>query len=126
MKVIKWIWQLPQNIVGLVATALFRGKYSKEDQVYYTSSSIGVSLGQYIIVKRYCRNDTIRHEKGHQKQSLILGPLYLIIIGLPSACGNIIDRVFHKKWSRQKRLDWYYSLPWEAWADKLGGVIKHW
>ena len=92
MKVIKWIWQLPQNVIGLIAIALFRGKYSKEDQVYYTSSSIGVSLGSYIIVKRYCRNDTIRHEKGHQKQSLMLGPLYLIIIGLPSACGNIIDR----------------------------------
>ena len=61
MKVIKWIWQLPQNIIGFIATALFHGKYSKEDQVYYTSSSIGVSLGSYIIVKRYCSNDTIRH-----------------------------------------------------------------
>ena len=65
MKVIKWIWQLPQNVIGFIATALFRGKYSKEYQVYYTSSSIGVSLGSYIIVKRYCSNDTIRHEKGH-------------------------------------------------------------
>lgn len=27
---------------------------------------------------------TIKHEYGHQLQSYILGPLYLLIIGLPS------------------------------------------
>ncbi len=122
MKLIKWLWQLPQNIIGLIATLVFRGIYSKTDKVYYTLSNIGVSLGSYIIVNKYCSLNTIKHEKGHQKQSLILGPLYLIIIGLPSACGNIIDRVFHKKWSIHARLNWYYSLPWEAWADNLGGV----
>ena len=122
MKLIKWFWQLPQNIIGLIATLIFRGIYSKTDKVYYTLSNIGVSLGSYIIVNEYCSLNTIKHEKGHQKQSLILGPLYLIIIGLPSACGNIIDRVFHKKWSIHARLNWYYSLPWEAWADNLGGV----
>lgn len=124
MKLIKWFWQLPQNIIGLIATLIFRGVYSKTDKVYYTLSNIGVSLGCYIIVNKYCNLNVIKHEKGHQKQSLILGPLYLIIIGLPSACGNIIDRVFHKKWSRHARVAWYYSLPWEAWADNLGKVAQ--
>lgn len=122
MKLIKWFWQLPQNIIGIVATFVFHGVYSKMDKVYYTLSNIGVSLGCYIIVNKYCSLNTIKHEKGHQKQSLILGPLYLILIGLPSICGNIIDRLFHKKWSRRARITWYYSLLWEAWADNLGGV----
>jgi len=52
---------------------------------------------------------------GHQKQSLYLGWLYLIIIGLPSVTGNLLNRVIDFD---------YYKQPWEAWADKLGGVKR--
>ena len=68
--------------------------------------------------------EVIRHEQGHQKQSLYLGWLYLIIIGIPSFCGNIFDRLFHRKWDVSKRYDWYFSQPWEKWADELGGVNR--
>ena len=77
----------------------------------------GVSLGKYIIFdnRRTIKDNDIKHEIGHQKQSLYLGWLYLIIIGLPSVTGNLIYRI--------KRFN-YYALPWEKWADKLGNVKR--
>jgi len=57
------------------------------------------------------------HEFGHTFQSLMLGPLYLLIVGLPSAiwanCG------------RYKKLREKYGVPYsflftEMWADSLG------
>lgn len=84
----------------------------------------GISLGKRIIIDSDSKinENTVRHEYGHQRQSLYLGWLYLILIGLPSACGNITDRTLHKKWSIKERNRWYYSQPWEKWADSLGGV----
>lgn len=76
----------------------------------------GVSLGKYIIFQKDCYDaQSILHEKGHQKQSLYLGWLYLLLIGLPSILGNLVHRVIKFN---------YYNQPWEKWADKLGGVIR--
>ena len=85
-----------------------------------------ISLGNYIFLDSdgNFSYKTIKHEFGHQKQSLMLGPLYLIIIGLPSIIGNIIDRIKHKYFRRHYDPDFYYKQPWEAWADKLGGVVR--
>lgn len=120
-----WIWQLPQNIIGLICTI----KHSKKEKcdtndgeavtVYYHNSfwRSAVSLGNYIIAdKLYSKNaEMVNHEHGHQIQSRILGPFYLIFIGLPSLVGNLVHRI-HKFP--------YYKQPWEAWADKLGGVKR--
>lgn len=87
----------------------------------------GISLGRRIIIDSDSRmtESTVRHEHGHQIQSLYLGWLYLIVIGLPSICGNIIDRTMHKKWTVKERIKWYYSQPWEKWADRLGGAARN-
>lgn len=123
-KVLLFIWQLPQNILGLLVI-LFTGAGKIKDGRYWVTgiSFFGVSLGNYVIFGDM--NDhyipveqTIMHEYGHQRQSKILGPLYLILIGIPSLLGNIVFRLF-KIDSRH-----YYKLPWEAWADKLGGVVR--
>lgn len=108
-----WIWQMPQNILGLLLTPLAR--YDYNTAVYVWSLKSGVSLGNYIFVNGDCTVKTIQHERGHQKQSLYLGPLYLILIGLPSLLGNLLHRVW--------KFD-YYKQPWERWADYLGGVVR--
>lgn len=114
-----WLWQFPQNLLGFIIIKL--GKANK----YYHITNIytchcfyaGVSLGKYIIFDNRCitEDNNIKHEMGHQKQSLYLGWLYLIIIGIPSVIGNLIYRI--KKFK-------YYELPWEKWADKLGNVKR--
>lgn len=132
MKILLYLWQLPQNILGLLVIFFTQARYNDIDDDernnYWLTRNyhFGVSLGNYIIFGNglISKND-VKHEQGHQKQSLYFGWLYLLAIGLPSFCGNIYDRLFHKKWNRFKRKIWYYSQPWEKWADKLGGVEKN-
>lgn len=114
--ILLYIWQLPQNIVGLLVVLFSRAKETFYVGVYTTDCKFGVSLGNYIIVNKDCNMRTIQHEAGHRKQSLYLGPLYLPTIGLLSAIGNLLRRVIVFD---------YYKLPWEAWADKLGDVNRY-
>lgn len=124
-KILLYIWQLPQNLLGLFVI-LFTGAHKTAAINEWIASKwphFGVSLGNYIIFGGAGGSvDSYKHEQGHQKQSMYLGPLYLLVIGLPSIIGNIFDRLFHKKWPVSKRVSWYYKQPWEAWANKLGGV----
>lgn len=125
-----WLWQLPQNLAGWCISrrsgSILMCEVNNEPvDIYFLKKFFGsaVSLGNYVIVQSTARSESdfwvaVKHEYGHQKQSLYLGPLYLIVIGLPSLAGNIYARIAHK--SRE----WYYSQPWEAWADKLGGVER--
>lgn len=126
-KFLMYLWQLPQNLLGILVIIFSKGKYeytTEEKDVYSTKQSFGVSLGKYIIVNNYGYGDTVKHEYGHCLQSEKLGWLYLLIIGLPSALGNLYDRIAHRSWNYRSRIKWYYSQPWEAWADKLGGVTR--
>lgn len=127
--VLLWMWQLPQNLFGL-AVLLFNKivhgcvKSQSIDGIGYYSvkhvNNCGVSLGNYILLDsdRSITEKAIHHEYGHQKQSLKYGWLYLVIVGLPSAIGNVYARLAHKD------SKWYYSQWWERTADKLGGVIR--
>ena len=122
VKVLLWLWQLPQNLVGVVTVFLLSAyrpivKDLPEIYIHYNTWFSGVSLGDFIILNGYCYTEnTVKHEKGHQKQSLYLGWLYLPLIGLPSVIGNLLHRLI--------KFD-YYKQPWEAWADKLGGVKRY-
>lgn len=127
--VLLFLWQLPQNVLGLTVILVVKAqKTPKYANVYIAEHfNFGVSLGNFIIFG--CKDYGIgfidvQHERGHTKQSLYLGPLYLLLIGLPSVTFNIYDRLFHKKWYYMERYDWYYALPWEAWADRLGHVKR--
>ena len=115
IKVLLYIWQLPQNLLGLLVIKCTKAQYSLP--CYKTNKyRFGVSLGKYIIIGGSFDDTTIQHERGHQKQSMILGPLYLLLIGLPSVVGNLVQRIW--------KFDYYKQL-WEAWADKLGGVKRN-
>lgn len=118
----KVLWQLPQTLIGALVVLITGAKWNKQYQIFETKYKIGVSFGIYIILYEYCGYKEILHEKGHSKQSLYLGPLYLLIIGIPSVIGNVVDRICHKV--NEKHSCWYYSQPWEKWADKLGGVKR--
>jgi hypothetical protein len=137
---ILWLWQFPQNFLGFIFTRfadtsttvnVFDSKIGSVPVWYMPLFRSGVSLGDYIILDNVyitCpANELSRivsHESGHQKQSLMLGPLYLIAVGFVSAARNIWDRLFHGKWDGQKRTEWYYGGWPEKQADKLGRVER--
>ena len=69
----------------------------------------------------------IKHEQGHCRQSVMLGPLYLVVVGIPSALLNALTRLQSSRYDLLKRIGheayWnYYKVYPERWADRLGGV----
>ena len=132
-RILSEIWQLPQHIIAYVIMLIncksIKLMVSKDGISHYLVDHLfdnAISLGNYIFLDSdgNFSYKTIKHEFGHQKQSLMLGPLYLIVICLPSIIGNIIDRIKHKYFNKYCDPDFYYKQPWEAWADKLGGVVR--
>ena len=127
LKILLYIWQLPQNIVGLLLILILWPEHEykfgdEEPRVWLCYASRmrgGISLGRYIIIRdtyKDYKGGTEQHELGHSIQSRYLGPLYLFVIGLPSllwACW----------WNEDRNRD-YYSFYTERWADRLGGVNR--
>ena len=117
-----FLWQLPQNFVGLLLRLIYKGYDDKTNGIIVRRSlkmSGGVSLGRYIIVNQFSKDKTIYHELGHCKQSMYLGWLYLLVIGIPSIVwaglyGSII----------KPTTNGYYKFYTEKWADKLGNVQR--
>ena len=130
LSVLSYIWQLPQNVLGLVVILVLKArKVTVAGGVCYwvhsSGSFCGVCLGRYIILYEKFFPSVLSHEIGHSIQSKYLGPLYLLVIGIPSAVfTNLWSKWFHKDWDDMRRVSWYYNRPWEAWADRLGGVRR--
>jgi hypothetical protein len=125
--ILNWIWQFPQNIIGLILYIICK---KKGNQTYkYKSARVavwyfecGVSFGNYIFIPIWAQlfdKDYVKHEYGHSLQSKKLGWLYVFIIFLPSMIWN---RFFEKY--RQKHNICYYSFYTEKWADSLAGVER--
>lgn len=126
------IWEFPQNFLGIIVYTIMRHKHKvisteKESRHLFIETPVtGVSLGYFIFWttagNRFTHlvNDCRMHEYGHSRQSAILGPLYLVVIGIPS-----LARVLYGMWFKRKfGYQWpnYFSAFPESWADKLGGV----
>ena len=116
-KLALYMWQLPQNLLGWGIKTVLRLK-NEGDGIYHWKAWIGLSLGDYIFVNARASDLMIRHEAGHRRQSVMLGPLYLLIIGLPSFL-----------WASLKRAGLfrdrdYYSFYTEKWADELAGIER--
>ena len=116
--VIGWTWCLPQTVIGVILKIVTKAR-KVNDHYEYNIKSGSISLGSYIFLCPAHWNDekVLKHEKGHTRQSYILGWLYLIVIGLPSL---IWASCFG--WYREKYKVSYYSFYSEKWANKLGGV----
>lgn len=122
--ILLYIWQLPQNLLGLVIKAFYKENaflmYRDKKMYVCPGLSGGISLGNTVIVGKYpfSKKDwnLVKHEFGHTRQSLYLGPLYLIVVGLPSILWALLqERVIKKDYH------WFYT---ERWADKLGNVQR--
>lgn len=62
------------------------------------------------------------HEYGHTIQSILLGPLYLIIIGIPSTLWGFLP--YCAKLRKERQLS-YFSFFTESWANALGENVTH-
>lgn len=110
-------WELPQSMLALVAKAVLKARPLDCNGhfrfVFKSSKLSSFSLGEFIFfneVHTYLESwDLVqKHEHGHSIQSRILGPLYLLLIGLPSFAWNVISQ--HSDFFSRH----YYDTPWEV------------
>ena len=112
------IWQLPQFLVALVMMP-FLGKLRLIAERHYNLCFVGenmtggISLGPFAFISpRMMDGCSVAHElDGHTVDSKILGPLYLLVVGLPS----LLNAVFS---FTPCYFDWYP----ERWANKHAGL----
>lgn len=119
---LSWTWCLPNTLLSVAGAALalatggraapYRGAVLV--RVPWMRAFGGVCLGSTILVSPTFPEHVIRHEWGHFRQHLRLGPLYHLVIGLPS--------VSHALWHMVHPTENYFAFYTEAWADELGGV----
>lgn len=119
------IWQSPQLLLGFILS-LFSSRISRSTENllpcrFYSNpfGTWGISLGYFIFITPEFSSNGVRHEEGHTKQSQFLGPLYLIVVGIPSAFLFLIKRTMNKSF------EWYHSRFPEKWADQLGKAYEY-
>lgn len=131
-------WGILQTTLGFIVFLLHIG-----DKHYFYHGSIvtewsdksSVSLGLFVFVtKEPYFYDKLKdeytmealsarllvHEYGHTIQSLILGPLYLIVIGIPSTLWGFLP--YYNKKRKEQGLS-YFSFFTEKWANALGEKV---
>lgn len=130
-------WGLPQTLLGLLMylywlpRAKTRYWYHGARVTEWTTGG-GISLGLFVFVSerasRYIldgrqltdeesKTGVRVHEYGHCIQSLMLGPLYLLAVGIPSWLWANLPAM--RKIRREKAVSYYAVYP-ENWANHLG------
>lgn len=131
---IQWTWGFLQTFLGFILFLI----NIKNEHIFYHGAIItrikgktSISLGMFAFVGLDLEKDkrlenripddeieqrTLVHEYGHTIQSIILGPLYLLIIGIPS---SIWAMTFNNKGNTIS----YYSFYTEKWANVLGEKV---
>lgn len=119
-------WGLPQTIAGasvLLAAGRHRKRYPFRSAIVTEwKLSRGLSLGPFIFVPRHCPRRLLVHEYGHTVQALILGPLYLPLIVIPSLVWAGTPALERR---RRRRGMSYYAFYTERWANHLAERVCH-
>lgn len=130
---IQWTWGLPQNLLAAILYVVLyhRCQHSKFRQACVTlwRHTYSMGCGMFIFQGDHGyghlpkeRNEAINHkvlvhEYGHTVQSLILGPLFLPVIALPSLLWAGLPSA--QRWRRKHKFS-YYQFYTENWANRLG------
>ena len=137
-------WGIIQTLVGLIMCLISYGEkhlFYKGSIATFWKRPYGISLGLFIFIppqarfynadKYHFSDDEIRerlvvHEYGHTIQSLILGPLYFLIVGLPSVIWGMVKSPNNHTFRSTRKSGqtiWEKNLParsqWRCWTYKL-------
>lgn len=119
--ILQIFWGLPQTLLGFAVFLCFcRGKHYRYRGAVVTEwkKRCGLSLGLFLFVPEgdYGKNFLV-HEYGHTIQSLLLGPLYLLVIGIPSAVWCNLPWCVSCRRKKKRAYSEFYT---ERWANRLG------
>lgn len=126
--VLQWTWGLLQNIAGGVLFLYYLITNPKAKRSYYHGAIVtpwkkgkgSMGLGMFIFFGHGDSPDADKvmvHEWGHTVQSIILGPLFVFVIGLPSLTWAGLP--FFVKMRKKKNIP-YTAAYCEKWASSTG------
>ena len=123
--IINITWGLPQTLAGaFVFLACARQPHFVHHGAVVTTwkARRGLSLGLFLFLPESADDRLLVHEYGHSVQSLILGPLYLVVVGIPSMLWSMVPAFATR---RNKHGISYYSFLPERTASTLGTFALH-
>ena len=124
---VQWTWGLSVNLIGWIAFTIctkvkgYRWQHFGYAKIVYVPwKGGGLSLGLFIFMKDQHKNkkwtyNTRIHEYGHTWQCLLLGPLYWVVIAIPSFIWCNCFAGYRKKNDVP-----YAALYCESWANAWG------
>ena len=115
----QWTWGFPQTALGFIVFLICRkqphGMYRGCITTRWNNRG---SMGMGMFLFLGCENPQVRvHEFGHSVQSLILGPLFLPVMGIPSYLWCNLPPCRHIR--KEKNISYYWFYP-ESTANWLG------
>lgn len=115
----QWTWGFPQTFLGLI---VYLCNFKMPDEIYrgciVTRWKNRGSLGMGMFLFLGCDDPQVRvHEFGHSVQSLILGPLFLPIMGIPSFLWCNLPPC--RRLRKEMGISYYRFYP-ESTANRLG------
>lgn len=123
MEFILNLWEIIQNLLGWLEVKFNNPTFAHsfgDTKIYYMTYDDSHCIGKYIFINKESDEHTIiRHEYGHRIQSRMLGPLYMLVIYIPSYLHFVFWMLYHE-------YDWteYYDFYTERWADRLSKKRK--
>ena len=124
--ILQLIWGLPQTLLGFAVFLWWRkAPHSRYHGAIVTEwkKRTGLSLGLFLFVPEgELGKAFLVHEYGHTIQSLLLGPLYLLVIGLPSAMWcNVPYLVALRKNKKISYQSFYTEHSADRWGERITG-----
>lgn len=123
----QWIWGFPQTLLGAILFLIHRKcpheQYHGAIVTHWDKGgSLGVGMFLFIGKSRSedLRHQVFVHEYGHAVQSLILGPLFLPVMGIPSFLWCNLPSC--RKLRKEKGVSYYTFYP-ESTANSLGKLV---
>jgi hypothetical protein len=128
-------WGLPATLAGAVCALAQLAKGRKAKLLYGNLYFENVrprgsnNLGPFFFLGENAMAFTKYHEMGHGLQNILLGPLYPLVVGVPS---EIWYCHFNKKYARElaggvwpdaERRAAYDKMPIEGWASRWGETV---
>ena len=120
----QWTWGFPQSLVGLIVRLRYRdcprSQYHGTVVTHWPKGG-SMGVGMYLFLGTGGDKDhkaqVLVHEFGHSVQSLILGPLFLPIMGFPSFAWAGLP--WCRRLRKEKIISYYAFYP-ERNANLLG------
>ncbi len=124
--VLQMTWGIIQNVLGFLIWLYVLLTGPKEERRFFYGALVtrwnlasSMSMGMFLFMGTD-NERVIVHEYGHSIQSLILGPFYLPIIGLPSLLWSYSYSRIKRSTKRRYRYTSFYP---EKWANHLGRLF---